>query len=121
MIQARFFIGDKPIEYSFDETSEINEAINTLSMMYWEQMNKLPVAIFLSFDLYKSIMTQNIRVSSQVSIPGFQAVQFMTSLGVVMVKPVLEPKERFIYAGDQQGYEHALIDKKFEEIILGIE
>lgn len=120
MIQARFFIGDDPIEYNFDENN-INSAINDLSMMYYEKLHRMPMAIFLSPDLYKAITSQNMRYTN-ANMPsiGVMNMQFNTSVGVIMVKPVYEPKERFIYAGNQQGYENALIDKRFEEIILGV-
>lgn len=120
MIQARFFIGDSPIEYNFDENN-INLAINELSMMYYEKMNVLPLAIFISLDLYRSIMlTMRYTPTSDFKV-GINNMQYRVSNGVVMVKPVVEPKERFIYAGNQQGYENALIDKRFEEIVFGVE
>ena len=119
MITARFFIGDEPIEYTFDETASINNAVDHLSMLYYEKIGKLPMAIFMSPDLYKLVMTQNVRFHTQLQLPGIQAAQFHTSLGMVMVKPVSEPNERFIYAGDSAGYQNALLDKRFEEIFLG--
>lgn len=118
MIQARFFIGDEPIEYNFNE-SDIHSAINDLSMIYLEKMYVLPITIFVSADLYKSI-TEVVRYSAMPT-QGITTMQFMTANGVVLVKPVAEPKERFIYAGNQQGYENSLIDKKFEEVFFGVE
>lgn len=122
MIIARFFIGDEPIEYAFDETASINNAIDHLAMLYYEKMGKMPMGIFLSPDLYKLVLTQNVRFHTQMPMDtGFQAASFHTSVGMVMVKIVSDPKERFIYAGDQAGYENALIDKRFEEIVFGVE
>lgn len=120
MIEARFFIGDELVEYTFDETAEINNAIDHLSMRYYEKMGIMPMVIFLSPDLYKLVLTQNVRFATQLPIAGIHTMQFNTSVGVVMVKPVFEPKERFIYAGNEQGYQNALIDKRFEEIVLGV-
>lgn len=119
MIQARFFIGDESVEYSFDE-NDIYSAIDTLAMVYYEKMKCLPIAIFVSPDLYKIVTTQNMRHSAGINV-GVLNMQFHTAVGVVMVKPVFEPKERFIYAGNQQGYENSLIDKRFEEVIFGVE
>lgn len=119
MIQARFFIGDNHIEYDFDETSQISEAINDLAMIYHEHTGALPTSIFISYDLFKVITSQTRHYGSAAF--GVNQVQYWTSIGPVMVQPVLEPKERFIYAGDRKGYENALIDKKFEELVLGEE
>lgn len=121
VIQTRFFIGEEPIEYSFNEEN-LYAAINDLSMLYYEKMGILPIAVFLSPDLYKFATNQNRRITGvNFNTPGIQTMQFMTGLGVVLVQPVPEPKERFIYAGNQQGYQNALIDKRFEEIILEFE
>lgn len=119
MIEARFFIGDEPIAYMFDETTQMRTTIDHLAMLHYEKLGILPHAIFLSMDLYKIVSTQNVRYSTQMPVQGVTAIQFLTGLGIIMVKPVSEPSDRFIYAGNQQGYENALIDKKFEEIVLG--
>ena len=118
MVHAKYYIGDESIEYSFDENVSINNAVDQLCMMYYEKMQVMPLAIFLSPDLYKLMMVQNVRFHTQLPVAGFTAASFHTSLGTVMVQLVNEPKERFIYAGNRQGYEQALIDKRFEEIFL---
>lgn len=120
MIEARFYIGDEPIQYQFDEVADMNIAINDLAMLYLEKMRVLPITIFLSYDLYKIILQQAQRNVGVPPIGGITTMQFMTSNGIVLVKPVGEPKERFIYAGNQQGYENSLLDKKFEEMVLGV-
>ena len=119
MIQARFFIGDYDVEYAFNEL-DINKAINDLSMMYYEKKHVLPISIFLSYDLYKLVISE--QYSRYITTSNALInIQYMTSNGIIMVKPVPEPKERLIYAGNQQGYENSLIDKKFEEIFLDSE
>lgn len=119
MILARFFIGDEPIEYSFNENN-IQIAINDLSMMYYEKLGATPLTIFLSPDLYHEVYRQSMSIYTYASMtPELAVARFHTAVGIVEVQPVYEPKERFIYAGDQKGYQGALIDKRFEEIVLG--
>lgn len=119
MVYAKYYIGDEPIEYSFDENDSINNAVDHLSMLYYEKLGVMPISIFLSPDLYKLMMKQNIRFHTQLPLDtGFTAASFHTSLGTVMVQLVSEPKERFIYAGNRAGYEQSLLDKRFEEIFL---
>ena len=120
MIRARFFIGDEPIEYDFDETVALNNAVDHLSMLYYEKKGILPLSIFMSPDLYSIMMKQNVRYTTQLPMYGMNVTQFLCSMGTVTVQVVREPKERFIYAGNEQGYQDALIDKKFEELVLGI-
>ena len=122
MILARYFIGEESIEYKFDENQSISNAIDHLSMLYYEKMFVMPIAVYLSPDLYKLIMTQNVRYHNQLEMPGIQAMQFYTSIGTVMVKPVKDNVQRFIYAGNEEGYHNALatakMDKHFEDLVL---
>ena len=120
MIEARFFIGDLEVNHVFNE-DQINETINELSMIHLEKLGHLPLAIYLSPDLYKAIMMQTRVRTPMADTPGANIMHFWTANGSVMVKPVFEPKERFIYAGTEQGYQDALINKRFEELVLGIE
>lgn len=124
MVLARYYIGSESVEYRFDENASINNAIDHLSMLYYEKTGDMPVAIFLSPDLYSLILSQNVRYYTQLPEPGLQTCQFHTSLGTVQVKPVREDVKLFIYAGSEEGYQGALqtakMDKHFEDLVLEV-
>ena len=66
MVLARYYIGSESVEYRFDENASINNAIDHLSMLYYEKTGDMPVAIFLSPDLYSLILSQNVRYYTQL-------------------------------------------------------
>lgn len=116
-MQVRYFIGDESIEYSFNLEKDINIAINDLCMIYFDRRNEMPLAIFLSRDLYADLMKKANTVMYQGS-SVYSIVQFYTILGMVPIRLIPELVPFFIYVGDEEGYKNALIDKRFEEIIL---
>lgn len=124
MIIAKYFIGDESIEYHFDETESINNAIDHLAMLYYEKQGVMPIAVYLSLDLYHAVTTQNVRYNTQLEMAGIKALQFHTSIGVTMVKPVAGA-EKFIYAGSESGFKNAFavatMDKHFEDLVLEVE
>lgn len=125
MVLARYFIGDESIEYRFDETAEIGNAIDHLAMLYYEKTSDMPAAIYLSPDLYSVILKQNVRYYTQLQEPTAQFYSFHTSMGTVPVKLVRDNVKLFIYAGSDNGYHNALqtakMDKHFEDIVFGVE
>lgn len=125
MVLARYFIGDEEIDYRFDEEASINNAIEDLSMMYYGKTNDMPTAIWLSHDLYKKIVEQNVRYYTQLPLRGMEVVSFYTSAGIVEVKPIYDDVKLFIYAGSEEGFKTALetakMDKFFEDIVLNEE
>jgi hypothetical protein len=114
MINARYFIDGQLVDMWFDTPVG---AISTLANIYLETTNKDPEYIFMSYELYADMLKEAQTVSAYVnSIP-----KFMTATGIIEIKLVRDPKGRFIYVGDEQGYKNCLIDKEFEKIFFGVE
>lgn len=114
MINAHYFINGEVIDMWFDTP---HEAINALANRYLDIMHKSPECVFMSYEVYEGMLQDIPFRNPQAS----SILRFYTISGAIDVKPVRDPKGRFIYVGDEQGYKNCLIDKEFEKIFFGVE
>lgn len=104
MINAHYFIDGELIDMWFDT---INDAINVLTLTYLDRTGYDPEYIFMSYEVYSEMLKD-----VQTSFPQANSIpKFYTVSGFVEIKPVRDPKGRFIYVGD----------KEFERVFFGEE